>query len=144
MVALTVARASSEYLKSLGASEIITRDKMIEGDIKLLDSERWMACIDAVGGEILARVLAQIKFGGIAVSVGNAAGNNLPTSVIPFILRGVSLVGMNSATCSYGRKRLRLGLICPMTSKENTYKRPPKQPVWRMYLLLDTIYLPVK
>jgi acrylyl-CoA reductase (NADPH) len=85
------------YLKDLGAAEIIGRDELA-GQPKLLDKERWAGAVDAVGSTLLANVLAMTKAGGAVAACGNAAGMDLPTSVAPFILRGVSLLGVNSVT----------------------------------------------
>ena len=85
------------YLKNLGASEIIGRDELA-GAPKLLDKERWAGAVDTVGSTILANVIAMTKGGGAVATCGNAAGMDLNTSVAPFILRGVSLLGINSVT----------------------------------------------
>jgi acrylyl-CoA reductase (NADPH) len=69
-----------------------------------LESARWAGCIDAVGGKILARVLTQMKPNTTVAAVGNAGGNALPTTVIPFLLRGVGLIGIDSASCPYARR----------------------------------------
>jgi acrylyl-CoA reductase (NADPH) len=85
------------YLRDLGADEIIAREEL-SSPAKLLDKERWAGAIDTVGSTILANVLAMTKTGGAVTACGNAAGMDLPTSVAPFILRGVSLLGINSVT----------------------------------------------
>jgi acrylyl-CoA reductase (NADPH) len=85
------------YLKGLGAAEIIGRDELTSAP-KLLDKERWAGAVDTVGSTILANVLAMTKTGGAVAACGNAAGMDLLTSVAPFILRGVSLLGINSVT----------------------------------------------
>ena len=89
------------YLRGLGATEIIGRDELA-GDPKLLDKERWAGAVDTVGSKILANVLSMTKAGGAVAACGNAAGMDLPTSVAPFILRGVSLLGINSVTLPKG------------------------------------------
>ena len=73
------------------------RDEL-SGAPKLLDKERWAGVVDTVGSTILANVIAMTKAGGAVAACGNAAGMDLPTSVAPFILRGVSLLGINSVT----------------------------------------------
>ena len=85
------------YLRELGADEVIGRAEL-SGPPKLLDRERWAGAVDTVGSTILANVLAMTKIGGAVAACGNAAGMDLPTSVAPFILRGVSLLGINSVT----------------------------------------------
>jgi acrylyl-CoA reductase (NADPH) len=97
VIASTGRRQEHDYLRGLGASEIIGREEL-SGDPKLLDKERWAGAVDTVGSKILANVLAMTKAGGAVAACGNAAGMDLPTSVAPFILRGVSLLGVNSVT----------------------------------------------
>jgi acrylyl-CoA reductase (NADPH) len=84
------------YLRSLGAAEIVARQDLA-GPAKPLARERWAGAIDTVGGNTLANVLSQIKYGGAAAACGNASGMDLPSSVAPFILRGVTLAGVESA-----------------------------------------------
>tara|TARA_Y100000589_G_scaffold277032_1_gene271812 strand:- start:230 stop:586 length:357 start_codon:yes stop_codon:yes gene_type:complete len=67
-------------------------------------SAQWAGCVDSVGSQMLARVLSQMKNKSAVAAVGNAGGSDLPTTVIPFILRGVALLGIDSATCSFDRR----------------------------------------
>lgn len=97
VIASTGRAEEHAYLRDLGAKEIIGRDEFA-GEAKLLDKERWAGAVDTVGSKILANVLAMTKAGGAVAACGNAAGMDLPTSVAPFILRGVSLLGVNSVT----------------------------------------------
>jgi acrylyl-CoA reductase (NADPH) len=90
--------ANGDYLKSLGAKTIIDRAE-IAAPKRVLDSERWAAAIDAVGGATLATVLTQLKYRGAVASCGLAGGNELATTVIPFLLRGVNLLGIDSVRC---------------------------------------------
>ncbi|MEV8466668.1 MDR family oxidoreductase [Fluviibacterium sp. DFM31] len=87
---------TADYLKSLGVSQIVPRDEINETVKRPLEAETWAGCIDAVGGPMLARVLGQIKYGGSVAAVGLAGGANLPATVIPFLLRGVNLLGIDS------------------------------------------------
>ena len=87
--------AASDYLKALGASEIIDR-KELTGPAKPLGKERWAGGIDAVGSTTLANLLSMTRYGGAVAACGLAGGMDLPTSVAPFILRGVSLIGIDS------------------------------------------------
>ncbi len=87
------------YLKSLGASEIIARAELAQPPSKPLESERWAGCIDAVGGVMLARALAQLRYGSSVAAVGLAGGNKLETTMLPFLLRGVNLLGIDSSQC---------------------------------------------
>ncbi len=83
------------WLRGLGASEVIDRQEAA-GSGKPLDQQRYAGAVDCVGGEPLAAVLAQIRIGGAVAASGNAAGSELPTTVFPFILRGVALFGVDS------------------------------------------------
>ncbi|WP_306918263.1 MULTISPECIES: zinc-binding dehydrogenase [unclassified Arthrobacter] len=85
----------SERLRLLGASEIVARDELSrEG--RPLQKERWAGAIDTVGGRTLASVLSQVRYGGRVAACGLAGGSDLPTTVLPFILRGISLLGIDS------------------------------------------------
>lgn len=84
-----------EYLKKLGAAEVISREETM-GKGRPFDKERWAGAVDCVGSKILAAVIAQLNYGGAVAACGLAGGNDLPTSVLPFILRGVSLLGVDS------------------------------------------------
>lgn len=97
---------TAEYLRELGATQIVAREDINETVKRPLEGETWAGCIDAVGGEMLARVLGQIKYGGSVASVGLAGGAGLPTTVIPFLLRGVNLLGIDSVMQPY-ENRLR-------------------------------------
>jgi acrylyl-CoA reductase (NADPH) len=102
--AVTGRTGEADYLKRLGAAAIVER-RELTGEPRLLAKERWAAGIDAVGGVVLANVLSMTKADGAIAACGNAAGMELNTSVAPFILRGVSLLGINSV---YAPKALRI------------------------------------
>lgn len=89
------------YLKDLGASRIIARADLAEAPSRPLDKEIWAGAIDNVGGSMLARVLTQMKYNASVAAVGLAGGANLPTTVIPFLLRGVNLLGIDSVMKPY-------------------------------------------
>jgi putative YhdH/YhfP family quinone oxidoreductase len=89
-----------DYLKSLGARECISREDIM-GSGKPLDSARWAGCIDSVGGDMLAAICTQIKPWGNVAACGLAGGIKVNTTVMPFIIRGVSLIGIDSPTCPY-------------------------------------------
>jgi acrylyl-CoA reductase (NADPH) len=93
-----------EYLKLLGAASVIDRSQFAESAKRPLEGERWAACIDSVGGNTLARVLAQLKYGGSVAAVGLAGGSKLEHTVIPFLLRGVNLLGIDSVMCPKDRR----------------------------------------
>jgi acrylyl-CoA reductase (NADPH) len=104
-VAASTGRASeADYLKSLGAAEIIDRAEF-SNPAKPLGKERFAGGVDSVGSHTLANVLSMTKYGGAVAACGLAAGMDLPTSVAPFILRGISLLGVDSVQCPQPRRR---------------------------------------
>ncbi|WP_406945642.1 acryloyl-CoA reductase [Halobacillus sp. SY10] len=88
-----------EYLKDLGASKIISREEVYDGKLRSIASGRWAGAVDPVGGEQLASLLGQLKYGGSAAVSGLTGGTKVPTQVYPFILRGISLIGIDSVNC---------------------------------------------
>jgi len=97
-VAASTGKDAREYLESLGASEVLGRDD-IAGDGKPLGKQRWAACVDSVGGGPLAAILPQIRYGGAVAATGLTAGIKLDLTVMPFILRSVALLGIDSVLC---------------------------------------------
>ena len=93
--------SSSEYLKSLGSKRIIDRSELNELIKRPLESASWAGCIDTVGGNTLSRLIGQLKYGASVAVVGNAGGNNLSASAIPFMLRGINMLGIDSAMQPY-------------------------------------------
>ena len=110
VTAVTGKMNQSEYLKELGAINIIDRKEM-EMEPKLLGKGTWDGVVDTVGGNILANAISQTKHSGIVAACGNASSNKLNTSVIPFILRGVKLWGVDSVAISKKRKEFIWGEI---------------------------------
>lgn len=104
VVASTGRADAHDYLKALGATAIIDRTAFSEPAKRPLEGERWAGCIDSVGGNTLARVLAQTKYGGAVAAVGLTGGSKLEHTVIPFLLRGVSLFGIDSVMCPRNRR----------------------------------------
>ena len=98
VIASTGRTGEADFLKQLGAAEIIHRDEL-SGPAKPLARERWAGGIDAVGSHTLANVLSMTRYGGAVAACGLAQGMDLPASVAPFILRGVSLLGIDSVMC---------------------------------------------
>ncbi|WP_417816997.1 acryloyl-CoA reductase [Tritonibacter scottomollicae] len=96
VAAVTGRPETGDYLKSLGATQIVPRNELNETVKRPLESENWAGCVDAVGGDMLARVLGQMKYGASVAAVGLAGGAALPATVIPFLLRGVNLLGIDS------------------------------------------------
>ncbi|MBC7133105.1 MAG: oxidoreductase [Roseovarius sp.] len=96
-VAAVTGRPEQEgYLRGLGATQIVPREEINETVKRPLESETWAGCVDAVGGTMLARVLGQMKYGASVAAVGLAGGAALPATVIPFLLRAVNLLGIDS------------------------------------------------
>lgn len=87
------------YLQALGAAEVISREEVAGTAVKPLDKQLWQAAVDSVGGAPLAAVLSKIAYGGAVAASGLIAGTAVPTTVLPFILRGVSLLGIDSVAC---------------------------------------------
>jgi acrylyl-CoA reductase (NADPH) len=101
VAAVTGRPETADYLHSLGATTIVPREELNEPTKRPLESERWAGCVDAVGGTMLARVLGQMKYGGSVAAVGLAGGSKLETTVIPFLLRAVNLLGIDSVMRPY-------------------------------------------
>ncbi len=122
-VAASTGRAEThEYLKKLGASAIIERSTIEKLPAKPLESERWAGCIDSVGGSTMANVLASLKYHGVIASCGLAGGTKLETTVIPFLLRGASILGIDSVMCPIARREkawARLARDLPMDQLES-------------------------
>ncbi len=105
VAASTGREATHAYLKSLGAAEIVDRKELSEGPVRPLDRERWAGAIDAVGSTTLAKVLSQMKYRAAVSACGLAGGSDLPATVIPFLLRGVRLIGIDSVMCPVPERR---------------------------------------
>ena len=103
VTAVTGKDSKTDYLKSLGAKNVINRSEF-DKDPRLIDKGLWDGVVDTVGGKILANAIVQTKPNGIIAVCGNANNNELNTSVIPFMLRGIKLWGMDSANCSIKRR----------------------------------------
>ena len=101
VAAVTGRPETGDYLKGLGASRIVPREELAETVKRPLETETWAGCVDAVGGPMLARVLGQMKYGASVAAVGLAGGATLPATVIPFLLRGVNLLGIDSVMRPY-------------------------------------------
>ena len=104
VAAVTGRPETADYLRSLGATQIVAREEINETVKRPLESETWAGCVDAVGGAMLARVLGQMKYGASVAAVGLAGGANLPATVVPFLLRGVNLLGIDSVMQPYDNR----------------------------------------
>lgn len=101
VAAVTGRPETEDYLHSLGATQIVAREDINETTKRPLEGETWGGCVDAVGGAMLARVLGQMEYGASVAAVGLAGGAALPATVIPFLLRGVNLLGIDSVMQPY-------------------------------------------
>jgi acrylyl-CoA reductase (NADPH) len=99
VVAATGRPELRDYLTGLGAAELIERSALAAAPTRPLERERWAGAVDAVGGTTLASVLSQLKYRASVAACGLAGGSELPTTVIPFLLRGVNLLGIDSVMC---------------------------------------------
>jgi putative YhdH/YhfP family quinone oxidoreductase len=102
VVAATGKEDEADWLRELGASEVLSREETSEESKKPMESERWAAVVDPVGGKALAYALRTTKYGGAVAASGLTGGTSLETTVFPFILRGVALLGIDSAQTPIG------------------------------------------
>ena len=112
VVAVSGREENTQWLQSLGADRVIARNELLE-PARPLEKQLWAGCIDTVGSKILAKVLAQIDYEGAVAACGLASGFDLPTTVMPFILRGVKLLGVDS-------------VMCPITKRQQAWDRLAK------------------
>jgi len=105
VIAVTGRLGETDYLKALGAAQVLARSELA-GAVRPLAKERWAAGIDTVGSATLANVLSMTRYGGAIAACGLAGGMDLPTTVAPFILRGVSLLGIESVTAPIALRRM--------------------------------------
>jgi len=129
VTASTGRRATHDYLRGLGASLIVDRATLATAPKRPLDSERWAGAVDAVGGATLATILTQLKYRGSVAACGLAGGSDLPSSVIPFLLRGVNLLGIDS-------------VMCPVPERQTAWDRLVRDlPMDRLDAMTETISL---
>lgn len=119
IVASTGSEAAHEYLRGRGADRIVSRSAFEEGPDRPLESGKWAGAVDAVGGQTLATLIAQLRRHGSVAAFGNAAGPRLETSVLPFILRGVNLLGVDSNTCPTPRRETAWRRLATLLSDED-------------------------
>lgn len=99
VVAATGKSSDEKFLRDLGAAEIISRDQVIAGLERPIMKERWAGCVDVVGGDTLSAAIKSTRYGGAVTCCGLVGSTELPLNVYPFILRGVSLIGIDSVKC---------------------------------------------
>jgi acrylyl-CoA reductase (NADPH) len=122
VAASTGSEDAHEYLRTLGTDRIVHRSELEDGPTRPMESASWAGAIDAVGGDTLATLIAQLQRHGSVASFGNAGGHDLHTTVLPFILRGVNLLGIDSNTCPNDRRRTAWRRLADLLS-ENHYER---------------------
>jgi acrylyl-CoA reductase (NADPH) len=128
VVASTGRVHESDYLHALGAAEIIHRDILAQPPSKGLGAARWAGAVDTVGSTTLATLLATTRIHGSVAACGLAAGADLPTTVYPFILRGVNLLGIDSNYCPAPRRRRawqRLATLLPRETLATAWRLEP-------------------
>ncbi|MBF0305806.1 MAG: oxidoreductase [Alphaproteobacteria bacterium] len=104
VAAVTGRAAEADYLGTLGAASVLDRAELADGPKKPMLGERWAGAVDAVGGKVLAAVVAQLRQRASVAVCGNAGGIEVPTTVLPFILRGVNMLGIDSVLCPVPRR----------------------------------------
>jgi acrylyl-CoA reductase (NADPH) len=114
VVGVTGRPETHDYLKSLGAADVLDRSAFADPPSRPLESEAWSGAIDAVGGNMLARVLAQMAYGASVAAVGLAGGATYPGNVVPFLLRGVNLLGIDSVMQPYDARVAAWGRLAGM------------------------------
>ncbi|WP_226087003.1 NADPH:quinone oxidoreductase family protein [Mesobacillus sp. S13] len=106
VVASTGKESEHEYLRKIGAAEIISREELIGEKVKPLDKQLWAAAVDPVGGKTLSAILSKLEYNGSVAVSGLTGGTDVPTTVFPFILRGINLLGIDSVYCPMETRRL--------------------------------------
>jgi acrylyl-CoA reductase (NADPH) len=138
VVASTGRTDTHDYLRSLGATTVLDRAEL-ETAGRPLDKERWAGAVDSVGSQTLATVLAQTVYGGAVAACGLAGGNDLPTTVLPFILRGVSLLGVDSVMCPSDRRFEAWERLARDLDKAHLDALTTVEPMSRIHELAETI-----
>jgi acrylyl-CoA reductase (NADPH) len=129
VTASTGRSATHDYLRGLGATGIIDRAELSKKPERPLDSERWAGAVDSVGSTTLATILTQLKYRGSIAACGLAGGSDLPATVIPFLLRGVKLLGIDS-------------VMCPMLERQEAWRRLAHDlPLDKLDAMIETVPL---
>jgi len=105
VIAVTGKEQEHAFLSKLGAEKMLNRQQATVGAARLLLRERWAGVVDTVGGEILATAIKSTRYNGTVTCCGNASSGELPLNVYPFILRGVKLIGIDSAECALAKRK---------------------------------------
>jgi len=126
--AVTGRESSAEHLRSLGVANIIPRSEIDTPNGKPLNKEKWAGCVDSVGGAMLSNILTQMKYNASVAAIGLAGGAALETTVIPFLLRGINLLGIDSVMCPADKRSRawqRLATDLPMEKLESMIEEVP-------------------
>ena len=132
------AAANQAFLKDLGATEVVERDSLT-GDPAPLDAEHWAGVVDVVGGKVLANAIARTKYEGLVAACGLAGGVDIPTTVMPFILRGVTLRGIDSVMASMERRKRAWTAIADLIDKHKLREDYRIEPLTRVPELAEAI-----
>jgi len=138
VAASTGREQTHDFLRGLGAMTIIDRAELATAG-KPFDKERWAGAVDTVGSQTLATVLAQTRYGGGVAACGLAGGNDLPTTVLPFILRGVSLLGVDSVMCPTPRRAKAWGRLATDLPTDKLEELTTVEPMTRIADLAEDI-----
>ena len=139
VVAATGRTAENEtFLKDLGATDVLDRDSLA-GDPAPLDKERWAGVVDCVGGNVLANSIAQTRYEGLVAACGLAGGVAIPTTVMPFILRGVTLRGIDSVQASMQRRQRAWTALAELIDKHKLREDYRVEPLTRVPELAEAI-----
>ena len=138
VAASTGRQETHEFLRGLGATTIIDREELATAG-RPFDKERWAGAVDTVGSQTLATVLAQTRYGGSVAACGLVGGNDLPTTVLPFILRGVSLLGIDSVMCPTERRVEAWGRLARDLPTAQLEEMTTVEPMTRVFELAEEI-----
>ncbi|TAK29732.1 MAG: oxidoreductase [Chloroflexota bacterium] len=138
VIASTGRQETHDYLRSLGASGFIGRDELARKS-KPLESERWAGAVDTVGSQTLATVIAQLRYEGTVAACGLAGGAELSTTVHPFILRGVTLAGINSVLTSHARRQRAWDLLAKNIDPDKLARIYTVEPMTRVPELAEQL-----
>ena len=138
VVASTGRAETTDYLKSLGAGEVIDRKELAE-QCRPLGKERWAGAVDSVGSQTLASILSQINYGGTVAACGLAGGSDLPTTVLPFILRNVRLEGIDSVMATLEKRQLAWARLAADLDKQMLAAVTTVEPMSKLPELAESI-----
>ncbi len=139
VVASTGRKSVYEYLRSIGANRLIEREVLFENSSHPLQSERWAGAVDNVGGATLAVIATQMRYGASIAACGNTGGNAVPLSVLPFLLRGVKLLGIASALSPIIRRKRAWQRLAQLLSSETLDTIARVEPLSHLPELADVI-----